>query len=321
MQSKEELIQEIRDRVGSHGEVQKIDGIYGDGWGCGAYIKDVTYPGAGAFTELYGCSYKFPGEASKKHIDWIQVGKAMISGIPRFVVLKNFWFTFGVVMSFLTSRKKFIYSMKIYLANVHMHVFRYADYPKERYCKFVRELRKASWNAVAYMVKKEGLSAFEVNGRDLKLANYAFEVTSKRDLWELVYDISEFASLFLEFDNAYRFPLQDILSNLDKELLRVNPRKEIIRLADLALTRSQHTKAKFKFVRMGLRIMLLSRRLKEFFVRFLEELDLEQVKMTEADMYFNLNRHGYDFGGEPYEERKAKWDAINTLKGHCILGI
>ena len=71
---------------------------------------------------------------------------------------------------------------------------------------------------------------------------------------------------------------------------------------------------------MHLLILFLrfSKSSREFVVEFLCELDMEEVKLDEADWYFCLRRDGYDFGGIPIKERLEERKRLDKEKGHNI---
>lgn len=107
-----------------------------------------------------------------------------------------------------------------------------------------------------------------------------------------------------QYDNSYRYRMQDILGNLDKS----KPlKREIIRLFDLWLTREKAEKMIRKrwLLKKALWIFLLifwfkyGRIAKEF----VQKIDIEKIKMDEADIYYCLNRPDYDFQGKSYEKR------------------
>src|SRR3990167_5025863 len=113
-----------------------------------------------------------------------------------------------------------------------------------------------------------------------------------------------------EFDNSYRFRGQDVFSELNKEALRENPRKEIVRLFKLGLSRERaglsekdkealraegaeffDTNAKWKLLIRVLSVALLfSKDLLSVCTRFFEELDPLKMKPDEGDWYWMCER-------------------------------
>jgi hypothetical protein len=110
-----------------------------------------------------------------------------------------------------------------------------------------------------------------------------------------------------EGDMAYRTRGQDGLGELDKEKLRKNPRKEILRLFNLVSGRESNIvggqRPKMDAIRKMLWLALLSRKIVKKIATFLEEIDIEQVRFDINDKYWLANKFDYDFEGKTYEER------------------
>lgn len=322
--TKEDIVNQIHRHIDFFGSIREIEGIYGDQQGCGAYEKSVIKTEDGYLTEFYGCSYKFKGKIDPRIIDLLAVGKSLISVVPRHIILKDWIITLRLIYLIVFRRRKFLHLTRIYLTNLYIIIVNKVDF--KDFCPFVKELRRCVWDSLAYCVKKDGLDLFSVpkgNGErlGLKLNHFKIGVSSRREMWEIIANIAEYAFLVLQFDNAYRFPLQDILSELDKEALKRSPIREIMRLCDVGISRAIHIKPKLKYLKLVFRFFLMSRKLREFAVKILENLNLERVRMDEADIYFNLNRQGYNFHGRTYQNRRAEWNRINEEKGHCILNL
>ena len=127
-----------------------------------------------------------------------------------------------------------------------------------------------------------------------------------------------FFAMILQFDNAYRFRFQDIVSEIKKDNLGI---KEIQRLFTLFLERenSEGVRDKLLLIRRFIPLLYLSLKLYRFIKDFVLELDLDKIRPDESDRYFMLNRVSYDFFGIPYEERLKEWHRINEEKGHIII--
>ena len=118
--------------------------------------------------------------------------------------------------------------------------------------------------------------------------------------------------MILEYDISYRFRVQDIVGELSKENLKLNPSKEINRLIKIALERDWSARDKVKVFARFARVMLwLFKDVRKFVIKFLTELDIEKVKLDEADRYWCMERWDYDFWGEPYVIRKNQMRKID----------
>lgn len=136
----------------------------------------------------------------------------------------------------------------------------------------------------------------------------------ERDMKDLVLSLS----YVLEVDNAYRYRMQDVLGNLDKEALRKDAKKEILRLMNLGLQRERAIYSPeqrktitapdlaTKWRSMSYAVKAIALFYPSFMVRMAElllEMDVEEIKMDEGDWYYACERWDYEFGGLSYEER------------------
>lgn len=129
-----------------------------------------------------------------------------------------------------------------------------------------------------------------------------------------------FASFF-EFDNAYWGPAQDALSELDRTN---DPVREVARLFDLMIERwnFEALKRKFRFMkRIVMFILWVSPKARRMLSEAVLDLNLNEIRPDESDIYYTLNRRDYNYRGESYEKRLREWNRINEEKGHVILNI
>ena len=113
----------------------------------------------------------------------------------------------------------------------------------------------------------------------------------------------------IEYDTAYRYPLQDVLSETTKDKLLKDPRKEIKRLVNILSTRHKKTHIAEKFKQVGtlLSLLLLHPKIKRYFKIALERADLEAMQFDEADRYHVMSLDGYDFFGEQHAIRVQRY--------------
>lgn len=108
-----------------------------------------------------------------------------------------------------------------------------------------------------------------------------------------------------ETDQAYRNRGQDALQELNKIRLKVNPRKEILRVWDLVISRevAGGQIPKMKAMRKVLWLLLWSKRFRNLITGFLMELDINEIKISIEDRYWMANRFDYNYEGKSFEER------------------
>jgi hypothetical protein len=131
---------------------------------------------------------------------------------------------------------------------------------------------------------------------------------------------SEIFSTMLEYDNAYRYRVQDIFSETTKSQLLASPIKEIKRLLEIYTVRQggylggkNDMVNKFRYVAMGLRVILLHPKIKKVFKISLSEIDVRKLGFDEADRYWVCIRSNeYLFLGKTKEER------LELIKGKSL---
>lgn len=121
----------------------------------------------------------------------------------------------------------------------------------------------------------------------------------------------QFAEIFaamIDYDNAYRYRIQDIFSETTKMKILDNPVKEIMRLCKLSVERNGQAvdiALKFKYIAMGLRVALIHPRIRKAFKATIAEIDIRKMGYDEADRYWVALRekNEYLYMGMVDEER------------------
>lgn len=114
------------------------------------------------------------------------------------------------------------------------------------------------------------------------------------------------ASIF-EYDDAYRYRLEDIASETTPKMLRKQPVREVRRLLKLFVRRELiHQRIRDTASSIGnlLAIALLHPRIRRAFRTAMDCADFSKLRLDEADKYHVLLRNDYDFTGRSFEERK-----------------
>ena len=125
----------------------------------------------------------------------------------------------------------------------------------------------------------------------------------------------------LEFDNAYRFRLQDIVLELNKEAIKKNTSKELLRLLNMMSERekTQEIRDTWRLVKMGVKYYLrFDRQLSKMIRDILVNLDLEQIAMMLDDKHFAAQRYDYQFGfmSNPTVEDQSILDRVVLSKAY-----
>lgn len=129
--------------------------------------------------------------------------------------------------------------------------------------------------------------------------------------------MSKITSHFLEYDNAYRYRVQDLFSETTKEALLKDPVKEMKRLLQIMSLRDDNieVKGKFRSLVMILSFALFSRKIKKALINAIKGADIERMGFDGDDEYWVCMRTDYKFFGKEYDERmKMVEDEPKPLK-------
>lgn len=113
---------------------------------------------------------------------------------------------------------------------------------------------------------------------------------------------------FFEWDDAYRYRIQDLMSESSKELLK-NPRKESKRLLQIFLERETcigeniGLDNKAKKIHKLLSILFLIPKVKRSFLKALEEINFQNLQLDKIDKYWCCQFHEYNYMGRTFEDR------------------
>lgn len=131
---------------------------------------------------------------------------------------------------------------------------------------------------------------------------------------------AEIFSMFIEYDTAYRFRMEDVMSETSKEVLLENPAKEIARLFKLSASReeSSHVTKSFNSIALLLRLAFWIPWIKRAFITALESIDVMSLQLDEADRFHVSRLGGYKFFGEELEYRLEKYPRIDPEKAWTL---
>lgn len=120
-------------------------------------------------------------------------------------------------------------------------------------------------------------------------------------------------AVVIEYDNAYRYRFQDMMTETSKWLLIYKPRKEAIRLSKLIRDRD-HTHARDQFVKIGKLVSyaLMVPKIRRAFDIAVMSTNTDDMKYDEADRYHVLYLGGYDYFGQSDAARMRKFDIIHS---------
>lgn len=131
---------------------------------------------------------------------------------------------------------------------------------------------------------------------------------------------AEIFATILEWDDAYRYRAEDVLSETTKELLLKNPRKEVLKLMQLFKERDENSSTQDKFLSVGrlLSTVLLHPRFKKAFKDAITQIDFSKLQLDMIDRYHVMPLGRYKFFGEALETRFERWRQMHAL---CMLHV
>jgi hypothetical protein len=120
------------------------------------------------------------------------------------------------------------------------------------------------------------------------------------------FQFAETVGIMVEFDNAYRFRLQDIMMLTSKEQLLENPRKEINRLFTVFAQRdiNEAVISKFRNIVKLLTLALWIPKVRKSFEHMVNEMHLQEYQFDDADLYWACLRRDYHVLGMNYDQRQ-----------------
>lgn len=266
-------------------------GSYGfRGEDCNGVIERPIRPDSGGrYTKLVGCNYLFPGDPRMHVLNTIGSSKQLFPFLS--FLLNDKMLLIGVVFIYLF-RKKFLWKMFDRLLDIVYASLYDLRLRPEKYAVCIRELRRVADIIIAKFPK--GMEAGLIKVRDI-------------------------CSMDLEVDLAYRWPMQDIIPEIDKAKFNQDPIKEIKRVSDIFQERGGIEDDWRKFERIIILAMRFSKTARRVIVDFINELDFEKIKLSEADWFFCLNRPNYKFRGVSYEERFKIREEIWKREGKPLI--
>ena len=294
-------------------KVNLVVGAYGTGPDCAGVVEwtrkfdklgtPYGIKEGGLYTKYVGCTYLFKGYPRKGTVDIVGIPKKVVPASSKLIsdspMLKLF-----LGFLFLSRRKLLFKICDAFIDIIHSPVAEQLLSPED-YCDSVRELYRASEIVIKKIPRRICGKCWN---RDYKMFK---RITKIRDC----------ACMSLEYDAAYKFPIQDAFSNLDKDELRKNPIKEIRRVFNIMIDRQiiiELADKWKKIVNILILLLKISPKTKKQVVSFLLEIDYNKIALDEDDKYFCLLRENYNYWGTKIDERKLLKKKIDKEKNHQI---
>lgn len=254
-------------------------------------FERITVPEDGGILRHYaGLKYPRKGFPFPEAINAIDIVKAYTMSVLYTVGQKELkWSILGFV--FLSWKKKLkiienALNRYIIFSDRVMNVVRFRDgtvgpiyLQKQYYSNFAREL----WKLIANFLIELGIN----------------ESTADR--------VGEIIATLFEYDDAYRYRMEDIMSETDKWTLRTQPRAELKRLGAIMIKRDHIVGNKFDLGIKVLRMVLLSGKIRQALRMAIFMSDFKNLQYDDIDRHCVLQYAEYDFMGTTEKEREAEF--------------
>lgn len=242
-------------------------------------IVRVVFPAeGGVLSYLDGIEHPMKGFCYGETVETVdEVKKTLMAFLNGFfsVLLKN---KVRTILFSLLFRKQFEEMMRIMVIKSDYRMRRVRQKPI-KYCRCAREVyRVFNLMAIWYPQQKEFIES-----------------------------VRNIICMGLEYDDAYRFPLQDVIVEFNKTAGRKDIIKETRRLLDILIHRdSRGTEDQFGVIRKALILLRFRKSLKEALRRFFLELNLNEMKMDDLDNFHARFKEGYNWDHNEKEKEETK---------------
>ncbi len=130
-------------------------------------------------------------------------------------------------------------------------------------------------------------------------------------------DFAKVVATMIEYDNAYRYRFEDIMTETTRAQLISRPIREFRRLGAIFRKREKYVDMFSKldsFIALGTVALMIPRVRRAFrtAVGSLNGTEFDMMKLDDADKYHVLNRPDYDYMGKSHENRMRRLAMIHT---------
>ena len=293
------LNEQIHKHITEKGQISEVHGVFGEYFPNKGFIEEIKLTEKGNQTKFYGCSVLYKGIVKNEVIDSLATVKRVLIETLRLVLRPTF-------------KNALYWFVRIYRADLESKTYKNLN----EFSPFPRELIRAA-NVIADKIPL----VYSQTGPGPSESNYYLDEREpdEREMRVLVKRLFYFIGTLVQFDSAYCWRPQDALSNLDKEKLKKSPRKEVLRLFDIAIERESQIKDKIQLFRKFASIILFVPKVRKFAKEYLMELDLEKIKPDTDDDYWAGRRAGYNWKGIDWETRRKQADDLDKRLGNVII--
>lgn len=132
---------------------------------------------------------------------------------------------------------------------------------------------------------------------------------------EVTKKFSEVFSTLIQYDDAYRLRVEDVMSESTKENMLKNPAKEMERILAILSDREPHQGNTDKFSKIAtmLKFLFIVPKFKKSFKNAIEKSHFENFQLDDADRYHLMLREDYKAMGYTIQERVEMYKAWHSV--------
>lgn len=250
------------------------------------WIEKTEYPETGGiFLYIKGLKHPLKGLPYKEVVEAIGLPKKIIIGFLAVLLrtpLKYFLWLWWLLPKRIR-KKIFSESIKQFVNVTDWMLSRYY-LDSKRFCKSVKAVYDGGTKFV-----EENLPQTD------------------HDVWKKLLFIG---CMIMEYDNAYRYRIQDLVGELQLESLKKTPIRELKRVFKTAENRERTSGIDKKwrlFIRPLALMMFFNSNIKKNLVKFISSLNLDEIVLDHIDWYNVCPKNDYDYGGIGFPQRYSTW--------------
>jgi hypothetical protein len=197
-------------------------------------------------------------------------------------------------------KKGFVTPEAIWSCNILKRVLMLAS-PLQKPSKFIKGFNELGYKVMKHHLLK--LCSMTPVAKELHILIKTFMVHLGFDK-QMSYEFAMFFSHLIEYDDAYRYRFQDVMSEITKEQLLEYPRRTIDNIMSLLYARDSAGVAnKFNKIAVMFYWLLLIPKVRIAWNKTIEIMNIEALQYDKDDRYWVSVRDDYKYMGKTYKER------------------
>ncbi len=130
--------------------------------------------------------------------------------------------------------------------------------------------------------------------------------------------VPKIVATILEYDDSYRYRVQDIMSETSATALQERPGREIKRLLNILQSREKsHAIGSFKAIGAVISVAMWHPKIRAAFRKAVWPKEIRQMILDNGDRYHVLLRGDYDYQGLTFEERVDLYEDVHRVSACC----